>query len=381
MPVPADGETADAEGLSVDRRDARSSGDNTPALRRRLLICLAIVVLIGAIGGAILIQFAPDLLFDEPSCASPPGDPKRGGCIASLPIPDIVVTISATVHLSPDGDTLLLGGPLRNDTTKVVLAGFNIAERREAWRTALDDFGPDVRVTVSKTGDKAAAWGAGGIRVLNLPSGSAVIAVPAEAIGTHLFFDVAFSEDGNDVLTGDASRRKSFRLAGAASEPGPDPGFDRIDTCRPLGHVGQSNLGTVRSRDGRMVVLLPTAMTAAPVQVGRSAPSRELSAAICGTSSVAVLVGPAGWEDVTALFASFSPNNDRLAIVYAGKTPRGQWRTLIDIWDAQGRMQRLASFPVRGNVGYRIGWSHDARRLAAVRSRNDATDALIYAIP
>ena len=381
MPVSASGETADAEGLTVDRRDARSGLGNVSTLRRRLLICLTLVVLIGAIGAAALIQFAPNFLFDEPSCSSPVRDPDNGGCIASLPIPDIAVTITGTVRLSPKGDTLLLGGPLRSDTTKVILAAFDVAERRETWRTVLDDFGPDVRVTVSASGDKAAAWGAAGIRILKVPGGTPIMSVPAEALGNRLSLDVAFSEDGADILMGDASRRRSFRLTGAASESSPVPGFDRADSCRAWGHVGQSNGGSVRSRDGKTVVLLPTAISGAPVQIGRSARSSELSAAICGTSSVSVLVGPAGWEDVTALFASFSPRNDRLAIVYAGKTPHGEWRTLIDIRDARGSMERLASFPITGNVGYRIGWSHDARRLAAIRSNNGATDALIYAIP
>jgi hypothetical protein len=350
-------------------------------MRRRLLIYLAPVVLIGAIGGTALIKFAPNLLFGEPSCSSPVRDPNRGGCIASLPIPDIAVTITATVQLSPNGDTLLLGGPLRSDTTKVVLAQFNIAERRETLRTALDDFGPDVRVAISAAGDKAAAWGATGLRVLNLPGGTPVMSLPADILGHRLFFDVAFSEDGADIVTGDASRRRSFRIKGAASESSPAPGFDRTESCLPWGHVGQSNGGSVRSRDGKTVVLLPTAISGAPVQIGRSARSSELSAALCGTGSVGVLVGPAGWEDTTALFASFSPRNDRLAVVYAGKTKGGEWHSLIDVWDARGSMERLASFPITGNVGYRIGWSHGGRRLAAIRSINDATDALIYAIP
>jgi hypothetical protein len=61
--------------------------------------------------------------------------------------------------------------------------------------------------------------------------------------------------------------------------------------------------------------------------------------------------------------------------------PDGEWRTLIDVWDTGKSMERLASFPIRGRVGYRIGWSQDAHRLAAIRSTNDATDARIYAIP
>ena len=381
MPVSAGRKTADAASLAIGRRDTQAGRAGAPTWRRRLLICLAGVALIGAIGGAACILVVPNLWFDEPSCSLPAPGSDFSGCIASLPIPDIAVTITATVRLSPNGDTLLLGGPLRSDTTKVVLAVFDVAEQRETWRTALDDFGPDVRITVSAAGDKAAAWGAGGIRVLDLPGGKPVMAVPADVLGGRLFFDVAFSEDGADILAGDAARRRSFRIKSAASESTPAPGFDQAEACRASGHVGQSNGGSVRSRDGKSVVLLPTAMAGAPVQLGRSARSSELAAAICGTKSVSVLVGPAGWEDVTALFASFSPRNDRLAIVYAGKTPDGKWRTLIDVRDARASMERLASFPISGNVGYRIGWSQDARHLAAIRSINGETNALIYAIP
>jgi hypothetical protein len=346
MPVSADGETADTDGRSVDREGGRTGRGKSSTLRRRILVGVALVALIGGIGGAAWIQLARNIGFDEPSCSSAVHAPQRGGCIASVPIQDIAVMITATVGLSPNGDTLLLGGRPRSDTTKVILAGFNVAERRETWRTALDGIGPDVRVAVSANGNKAAVWG--------------------EASG---------------ILAGTAAERRSFRLAEAASDPSPAPGFDLADTCRPRGQVGQSNVGSVRSRDGKAVVLLPTVLAGAPVRIGGSARSEELSGAICGTSSVSVLVGPTGWSDVSAVFASFSPRNDRLAVVYAGKVPDGEWRTLIDVWDTGKSMERLASFPIRGRVGYRIGWSQDAHRLAAIRSTNDATDARIYAIP
>jgi hypothetical protein len=64
-----------------------------------------------------------------------------------------------------------------------------------------------------------------------------------------------------------------------------------------------------------------------------------------------------------------------------GGAAHGGWRTLIDVWDVGNSMQRLASFSIRGSVGYRIGWSQNAHRLAAIRSTNDSTDALIYALP
>jgi hypothetical protein len=381
MPVSADGETADTDGRSVDREGGRTGRGKSSTLRRRILVGVALVALIGGIGGAAWIQLARNIGFDEPSCSSAVHAPQRGGCIASVPIQDIAVMITATVGLSPNGDTLLLGGRPRSDTTKVILAGFNVAERRETWRTALDGIGPDVRVAVSANGNKAAVWGeASGVRVLDLPGGTPIIDVPREAL-YPVFFDVSFSRNGDAILAGTAAERRSFRLAEAASDPSPAPGFDLADTCRPRGQVGQSNVGSVRSGDGKAVVLLPTVLAGAPVRIGGSARSEELSGAICGTSSVSVLVGPTGWSDVSAVFASFSPRNDRLAVVYAGKVPDGEWRTLIDVWDTGKSMERLASFPIRGRVGYRIGWSQDAHRLAAIRSTNDATDARIYAIP
>jgi hypothetical protein len=222
--------------------------------------------------------------------------------------------------------TLLLGGrPLRSDKTevmlarfktKVVLAGFNVAERRETWRTPLDDFGPDVNVSVSANGGKAAVWGraARHVRIVNLPGGTHIIDVPTATEVFHVgpFYDVSFSENGDAIVTGDALQRRIFRLAATASEPNRPPGFDLAGTCNPQGQVGQSNVGSVRSRKGKAVVLLPAIIAGAPVQIGQLVPSQRVSEAICGTSSVSVLVAPDGSSDLTALFPSFSPRDDRL---------------------------------------------------------------------
>jgi len=225
------------------------------------------------------------------------------------------------------------------------------------------------------------------VRIVNLPGGTHIIDVPTATEVFHVgpFYDVSFSEDGDAIVTGDALQRRIFRLAATASEPNRPPGFDPAGTCNPQGQVGQSNVGSVRSRNGKAVVLLPAIIAGAPVQIGQLVPSQRVSEAICGTSSVSVLVAPDGSSDLTALFSSFSPRDDRLAVVYGGKTPYGGWRSVIDVWnvgwDGGNWMRRLASFSIRGSVGYRIGWSQDARRLAAIRSTNDSTDALIYALP
>ena len=70
-----------------------------------------------------------------------------------------------------------------------------------------------------------------------------------------------------------------------------------------------------------------------------------------------------------------------LALIVLSGRFRTRGRTLIEIWDTGGSMKRLAAFPIRGSAGYRIGWSQDAHRFAAIRSTGDGTDALIYAIP
>jgi hypothetical protein len=383
MPVSAGGETADTGGRG-----------KSSTLRRRLLVGVAFVVLvgfalvllIGSIGGATWPQLARYIGFDEPSCSSAGQDPHRVGCIASLPIQDIDVMTTGMVGLSPNGDTLLLGGPLRSDDAKVALAGFNVAERRETWRTALDGLVrgiPIINVAVSANGDKAAVWGvSSGVRVVDLPGGTPAIDVSREALQFPSVLDVSFSKDGDAILIGDAKQRRSFHLAKAALEPSPAPGFELADTCRPHGRVGQSDHASVRSRDGKVVVLLPTISSGTPVRFGQFARTEDLSEAICGTSVVTVLAAPAGWPDVSGLFASFSPKNDRLAVVYGERSPNGVERTLIEIWESGYAMKRLAAFSIRGKVGYRIGWSQDAHRFAAIRSVNySSADALIYAIP
>jgi len=85
--------------------------------------------------------------------------------------------------------------------------------------------------------------------------------------------------------------------------------------------------------DPGYVVLLPTVIAAASIRIGEFVRSQRLSELICGTDSVAVLDAPADWSHVSAEFSSFSPKGDRLAVVYAGKIPRGEWRTLIEIWN------------------------------------------------
>jgi hypothetical protein len=380
--VAAGGEAVDTGDRSIDRQDRRIERNNSLALQPRLLGGLALIVLIAAVGTASWVGLFRDHRFAEPSCPSAVLASQRSGCVAAVPIQDIAVAITATVGLTPDGSTLLFGGPLRSDKTKVVLAGLNVADRRETWRTPLDGFGPDVKVSISANGDKAAVWGAAPrIRVVNVPGGTPVIDVPVKTPYTPPFFDVSFSEDGGAIQTGDAPRRRIYRLSEPPSEPTTAAGFGPADACRPQGQVGQSNTGSLRSRDGKAVVLLPTIIPGAPIRIGEFVRSQMLSEAICGTSLVAVLDAPADWSDVSAGFSSFSPRNDRLAVVYVGKIPHGEWRTLIEIWDTGSSMKRLAAFPIRGSVGYRIGWSQDAHRFAAIRSTGDGTDALIYAIP
>lgn len=359
---------------STDRRTGRTKADTW---WRWSWLGLAFAVLAGA--AVAWVGFGGDRGFAELPCRSTPSEPSVG-CIASMPVHDIVVRITNTVSLTPDGNMLLLGGALRSSGTvarrrPAVLAALNIVEKGEAWRVPLDEFDSDiVNVAVAADGTKAAVWGPL-ISIRAVPGGAKLADISVETPFTPLYYDVAFSDDGATVTTGDAARRRTYQVAAPAAEPAFAPGFATDDKC--WGLVGQSNIGTVRSRDGRAVVLLLSSLVDARLRVGEFSESKLLSEVVCGTSSVALLDSPDGWS---TLFASFSPRNDRLAIVH-GADVAGKRRTLIEIWDSGQSLKRVAAFPIRGSVGYRIGWSQDARRLAAIRSVDDRQDAMIFALP
>jgi hypothetical protein len=360
---------------STDRRTGRTEADTWSWWRWGPWLGLAFVALAGV--AVAWVSFGGDRGFAELPCRSTPSEP-RVGCIASMPVRDIAVRITNTVSLTPDGNMLLLGGEPRSSgtvarDTPAVLAALNIVEKREAWRVPLDEFASDIaNVAVAADGTKAAVWGSL-ISIRAVPGGAKLADISIQTPYTEPHYDVAFSDDGATVTTGIAGQRRTYQVAVPAAEPAFAPATD--DKC--WGLVGQSNIGSVRSRDGRAVVLLLSNWGSAQLRVGEFSESKRLSEVVCGTSSVALLDSPEGWS---TLFASFSPRNDRLAIVH-GADLGGKGRTLIEIWDSGQSLKRVAAFPIRGRVGYRIGWSHNARRFAAIRSVDDHDDAMIFALP
>jgi len=356
---------------------------------------LAGVVLIGAVGIAAWAGLFRGDPFREPACLASNRMAPASGCVAMLPITDIAVGFQAQVGLSPNGGLLVLGGEPRNDKTRTVMAGFTVADGREAWRVPLDGCGgPHVHVSLDSAGDKAAIWGCRAeyaVRVLAVPGGASIANIPLE-LSTGLitpYYDVAFADGDSAIVTGLSGNRRILPLANPASEPAMPPGFAPNAACPGVNFVGQSNTGYVQSRDGRAVIFLRAASTPPPIRTGAFTLSRDLMHMICGAHSVAMLSPPEDWPDTEALFASFSPTDDRLAVVYDKLVSKGEFRTLIEIWDTSKRgtefsdpLERLAAFPMRGVVGYRIGWSPDGRLLAAVRAttRKDM-DARIYAVP
>jgi hypothetical protein len=361
--------------------DRNPSMSSAPWLWWKSLAGLAVAVVIGAGATAAWFVGFGDRL-EEPRCQPAAQDAQAGSCIASVRIRDIDISQRSNVSLTPDGGRPLVTGMAERKT--LVLASLRVADGREEWRTSLGDLLGEARISVSPSGSKAAVWGADAatpVYILHVPGGAPLVDLPTGQPFSK-YFDVAFSADEAAVVTGSSSERRVISLADPTAEPAIVPGFDRSDCTGP---VGQSNIGSVRSRDNSMAALL-LASYSPPIQIGHAGSSMGLQQDVCGAQWVAVLDAPADWRG-KAIFASFSPRNNRLAVVY--HEGRGferpsppEWRTLIEIWDTDAAsFKRLAAFPIPGSVGYRIGWSQDGHRLAAVRSEDAGADALIYAVP
>jgi hypothetical protein len=365
---------------------------------RRHLARLAVAVVVSAAAAAPWLAAFSDR-YDEPRCQPAGADAPAAGCIAQVRISGIDIAWQSIVGLMPDGRTLLVAGMTDSETKKLVLAGLDLADGTQRWRTPLSDVAFPL-VSVSPGGGKAAVWdprGPSPIHIVHLPGGAPLVNVPD---ARNKSYDVVFSDDESAIVTGAAAERRVFSLSDPTAEPTVAPGFNRSD-CGG-GFVGKEAgvrshsriLQGFRSRDNGLVVFVLSApFRDDPIQTGHVSPTDTLLETICGTKGVAVL--PA--VDADRWFASFSPGNKRLAIVYAeprrpqtliGQTLikftrfRRQPQTLIEIWDTEGPTPlRLAAFPIPGGVGNRIGWSQDEHRLAVVRTDESSTDAFIYAIP
>jgi hypothetical protein len=321
--------------------------------------------------------------FLEPACTPPVSSAPQTGCVATVPIKDVNVGHSSTIGLSRDGTRLLLGGALPHDETKLVLQALDVAERREVWRVPVEGLGFYLKLAVSGKDDRVAVWGSEPpIRIVDMQRGKTVVELPNKGPHTDPFFDAAFSEDGTAIVTGDANQRRILTISDPTSEPAMASGFGDTGGCQAVGFVGQSNSGYNRSRDGSTAVLSASA-TASPIRAGKLNPSERLARSICGTRHVVLLDAPAGWSNAEEIFTSFSPDNGRLAVIYADRAPGRQTRTLIEVWRMSADMvpNRLAAFPMHGDVDYRIAWSADGRQLAAIRSNAEGTEARLYAIP
>jgi hypothetical protein len=206
---------------------------------------------------------------------------------------------------------------------------------------------------------KVAVWGTElPIGIADMQSGKTIIEPLKEA-----------TDDGAAFVTEDAHQRRVFALSNPTSEPAIVPGFASATGCRGAGSIGQSNVGYICSRHGATTVLFSTAL-ASPIRVSKISLSRWLADSICGTQSVVLLDPPTGWRHAR-IFSSFSQDNARLAVFYADMQLGRETRTLIEVWDMSGEMyaDRLAAFPISGDVGNRIAWSADGRHLAAIPVR------------
>jgi hypothetical protein len=372
-------------------------GEAIAARRRRfrLLGAVAIAILVVGAAGALVWQRWGDsgTRLGEPSCG-PLSTSATAGCVATFPIHGIDVWPSTTIALSPQTGTLLVTGTIGTNETQQALVGLAIADGHEIWRLPITGAKPSV--AVSAAGDKVALWSKAAnspVRILGVPDGHPI----AEIAGEGLNADAAFVADGTAIVLGARNTRRIQRFSGGSVISEPAPGFIP-GGCG--GAVGQGSSDRVVSRDNTVLVQVNTTGDSLSFRAGRIESAEGLKhTVLCDTPGFTILPAPAGWPGAAASFLSFSPDDDRLAIVYA--VPPLQDRdggTIVEIRDMSGRHQIgdadtsaqpaeiLASFVIDGTVHARLGWSPDGHRLAVLEDPTPGQDrqeqqARIYAVP
>jgi hypothetical protein len=95
--VAGGGEAAGTVDRPIDRRIYRN---NSSRLRRNLSAGFALIIVIAAAGTAAWVGLFSDHRFAEQPCPSAVLSPPRAGCVATMPIQDIAVAITATIGLA-----------------------------------------------------------------------------------------------------------------------------------------------------------------------------------------------------------------------------------------------------------------------------------------
>lgn len=294
----------------------------------------------------------------ELPCPTQPADRGIANCLTAVTVPGANLTVTTTIGLSADGTVAYFQtGPDR--AGPVSLVGVSTREGREIWRHPLPVQAQPRGIVFAPSGGQVAVWGGGrNVRVMSVPDGKVVSDITTAAL---LDFDVSFSPEGDAIV----AHHQRYKLGDTAEAPMPEPGFRADGRCNTV--VGQSNIGRVLSRDRGLVVKMTTP--------GRYARETDF----CAAKTILPLDGP------ESAFLSFAPGDRHVAATYniAGRS-RSDWRTLVEIYDTGDRSSsatRVSRIVLDGDVGYRIGWSPDGRRLAVLKVKDSVATAQVYAVP
>ncbi|TWT02916.1 hypothetical protein [Reyranella sp. CPCC 100927] len=327
-----------------------------PRYRGRILGLALVVVLAG--GAAAWYGWRTQGGPAELPCPTPQADRGTAHCLTAVTLPGAKLPVTATIGLSADGTIAFV--QLDADRNKpVALRGISTQDGRELWRLPIPMSTEAQGVVFAPSSKQVAVWDKGrSVRVMSVPDGKVLSDVTTE---TFSAFDVSFSPEGDAIV----AHHRRYKLSDPAASPSSEPGFRADGRCNIV--VGQSNIDAVLSRDRSLVVKMTTS--------GRFSRGTDF----CEAKTVLILDGP------EMGFLSFAPGDRRLAVAYniAGRS-RSDWRTLVEIYDTEGRSgsaARLSRIVLDGDVGYRLGWSPDGTQLAVIKIKDQIATAQVYAVP
>ncbi|TWT05985.1 hypothetical protein [Reyranella sp. CPCC 100927] len=318
------------------------------------------------------------VIADEATCPARDSSPAAVRCTSALKLAgDLQPYAYSNIGLAADGTLILVHMP--SFEAPKVLVGLATADFQVKWRLPLSGSNElnAPLVAIAPTADRVAVWSLDdAIRVLSVPKGTMLAEIPSRQYDPG--FDVVFSAAGDSITFGSLNGRVQADMAAPHGLSVVAP-----PQARCFAAVGHGR-NLIASRDLKTLLRAPSSL---PTTAMVDDQEQDGLTRACGFTRTIVLPHPLpSYQAARQLswnvrFMSVSPDGRRVAVVYDLLSKM----SIIEIFDLDGAGENpkpRAHVELNGEVGTRLAWSPDSKRMAVVRTIEARdSDVRLYDVP